>query len=187
MIAYSGPAGATSECQPFAPEDSVIDGGRASERHVRVLVAENSEPERFLTLKFLRQAWPFSRSMVAECATDGTEALEKIRRLQFGLVVLDWDMPLKHGATVLRAVRESGVRVPVVVVSGQRREAIARHLDSMAAGFVDKKEMDAISFRNAIVASILLQEGVFGWVRSGHDASMKEWLKQSKGRSRLGP
>ena len=68
---------------------------------------------------------------------------------------------------LLGARRERGLRGLAVVVSGHRHEAMARDLDSMAAGFVNKNETDAINFRNTIEASLLLQEM---WHQAGSQA-----------------
>jgi CheY-like chemotaxis protein len=75
------------------------------------------------------------------------------------LAVLDWNMPQLDGTDVLRAIRKNGLRVPVVVFSDQRREAIASYLETMAAAFVNKDELHPGNLRNAIAASIQLQEG----------------------------
>ena len=141
----------------------------------RVLVADEDETDRRLTIQHLGEAWPFARDLVVECAADAAETLAKIRRNRleklhsnrYAFVVLDWNLPQPEGEDVLRAIRGKGLHVPVVVVSGQRREAIASHLEPMAAAFLKKSELNADSFRNAIVAAILLVEGVSGLVRNG--------------------
>ena len=143
----------------------------------RALITGDDENDRRLTISHLGKAWPAGRELMLDCAGDGTEALKKIRANRYGLIVLGWNMPHPNGENLLLAIRREGLRVPVVVVSGQRRVNIESYLDSMAAGFVNKKEMTAVSFRNAIVTSILLQDGVFGLVRSGHDASLNGWPK----------
>ena len=136
---------------------------------VRVLVADDDESDRLLTIWQLGAAWPVQGDMLVECATDGTEALEKIRGYHYALVVLDWNMPRLDGAAVLRAMRERGLLIPVVVLSDQRHEDIANELKSMTAAFVNKSELDAHSFRNAIAASMQLQTGR-DWVGSHPEA-----------------
>ena len=160
------------ELTPGEPKHFTLASDNTGPSHSRVLVADADETERRLTIRQLGKAWPVERGMRVECAANAAEALEKIRRNRYELVVLDWNISHQAGAVVLRAMREDGLRVPVVVVSGQRREVIARDLDSLAAGFVNKHELGVVGFRNAIAASILLQEGVFGLVRSGHDTSL---------------
>lgn len=124
----------------------------------RVLVADDMELDRRLTIRLLGKAWLVERDLTVECAADGTEALEKIHRHRYALVVLDWNMAQPDGAEVLRAIREKGLRVPVVVVSGERRETIARDLETMAATFVSKDDLNPGNFHDAIAMSIQLQE-----------------------------
>ena len=95
-----------------------------------MLVAGDDESERRLTIWQLGKAWPAEREMMVECAADGAEALEKIESNQYDLVVLDWNLPHQEGPVVLRAIRRGSRRVPVVVLSRQRREAIARDLET---------------------------------------------------------
>lgn len=156
------------ELTPDEPDAFTLVSDDAVSPHSRVLVADDDEADRLVTIWQLGKAWPVEQDMLVECAADGAEALEKIRRHRYALIVLDWNMPHKDGADVLRELREDGLRVPVVVVSGQCREAIASELETMAASFVNKDELDPFSLGNAITVSMKLQEGR-GSVASGPD------------------
>ena len=151
--------GSMKEFTSGDPKDWDLASAKASLSDFRVLVADDDETDRLLTIWQLGKAWPVEQDMMVECAADGAEALEKICRTRFALVVLDWNMPHQNGAAVLRAMRENSLHVPVVVVSAQRHEAIASDLKAMAAAFVNKDELNPGSFRSAIAASIQLQEG----------------------------
>ena len=133
-------------------------GDQAGPTHFHVLVADSDEADRRFIIWQLGKAWPCERDMMVECAADGAEALEKIRGHRYALVVLDWNLSHLDGALVLRGMREEGVRIPVVVVSDQRREAVARDLETMAAAFVRRGTMNPYSFGSAIAASIQMQE-----------------------------
>jgi CheY-like chemotaxis protein len=124
----------------------------------RVLVVDDDETDRHLTIWNLGKAWPAGGKLTAECAADGAEALELMRRHRYTLVVLDWKMPGKDGLTVLQTMRGNGWNIPVVVVSGEHRESVACHLQSMSATYVNKNELNPSRLRNAITASIQLQE-----------------------------
>jgi len=126
--------------------------------HFRALVADDDDEDRFLTISHLGEAWTVAGPLTVECAADGAEALEKIHSSRYALVVLDWNMPEQDGAAVLRTIRANGLRVPVVVVSGQQHEAIANDLKAMDAAFVNKGELNSGNFRQAITASMQLQE-----------------------------
>ncbi|HEY7565932.1 MAG TPA: response regulator, partial [Gemmatimonadaceae bacterium] len=51
-------------------------------------------------------------------AFDGDSALETLGRESIDCVVLDLEMPGKDGFAVLRAIRERGLDVPVIVYTG---------------------------------------------------------------------
>jgi len=152
----------------FMKELASDELGRIPSAPARVLVADDDESDRLFTIWQLGDAWPIQGDMLVECAADGAEALEKMHGHRYALVVLDWNMPRQHGAEVLRAMRERDLCIPVVVVSDQRREDIASDLESMAAAYVNKDELDAHSFRNAIATSMQLQTGR-GLAGSGPD------------------
>jgi len=141
------------ELPDFGPGRDLTHGHAA-----RVLVVDDDESDRYLTIWNLGKAWPVGGDLTAECAADGAEALERMRHHRYTLVVLDWNMPEKDGLSVLQAMRDEGWDIPVVVVSGQRREAIANHLQTMAVTYVNKNELNPFRFRNAITASMQLQE-----------------------------
>jgi len=140
------------------PEDFALSSNDTPPPYFRVLVADDNEVDRLVTIWQLGKAWPIEPDLLVECAADGAEALEKIRSTHYALVVLDWNMPQCDGADVLREIRENGLRVPVVVVSGEPRETITSHLETMTAAFVNKAELDPYSFGNAIAVSMQLQE-----------------------------
>ena len=71
----------------------------------RVLVVDDSEEIRFL-LKTMLENGGYSVDVVP----DGSRALEALSEEQYNLVVLDVMMPVKDGYTVLREMREVGLR-----------------------------------------------------------------------------
>ena len=136
-------------------------GSAEGSRHFSVLVIDDNEADQNLTSIYLNKAWPFERDLVLDYAADGVEALEKLRRGQFAVVVLDWKLPLMDGGEVLRNFRQTGMRTPVVVVSGLQREDITEDLEALGAAFLCKDEMNADTFRTKIAHSLRL----LGFVR----------------------
>jgi CheY-like chemotaxis protein len=147
---------------PKPPKPNGLVRNTTGSWQLRVLVADNNETERRLTIQQLREAWPFERHLLAEGAVDGIEALEKIRRYTYAFVVLDVSLPSLDGRNVLQTLRAERARVPVIVVSAQPRTAIASDLESLAAAFVNKSELDPTRFRNAMAAAMLMSQRVFG-------------------------
>ena len=58
-----------------------------------------------------------SAGIAVETATDGADALEKVRQRQPRLVLLDMRMPVLDGWGFASALRERGLALPVVVMT----------------------------------------------------------------------
>lgn len=87
-----------------------------------VLVVDDDEIARDLTAATLEAA-----GMRVTQASDGVEALEKIRTETFALTVLDLDMPRMDGGAVLRRVRSNlnTASLPVIVLTANRDAEIS--------------------------------------------------------------
>jgi len=128
----------------------------AERESLRVLVIDDSAVDREITTHHLGQAWPFERDLTTDLAGDGIEALDRLRSTRFALIVLDWKLPLLGGGDVLRAIRKTGVRTPVVVLSGLTRDQIPDDIEALGAAFLNKDEMNSETFRTAIATSLRL-------------------------------
>ena len=58
-----------------------------------------------------------------EDATDGTEALQKLREKKFGLIISDWNMEPMTGIELLREVREDDnlKKMPFIMVTAESK------------------------------------------------------------------
>jgi len=158
------------ELTPNHLGDFPLAQGEKRPAPARVLVADDGEADRFLTIWQLAKAWPVEGEMLVECAADGEAALDKLRSRRYALVVLNWNLPQLNAVEMLRTIRESNRCVAVVVVSDQCRGTITHELQSMSAAYLHKEDLDAHNFRNAIAASMQLQAGR-GTDQPGLDAS----------------
>ena len=126
------------------------------DKSLPVLVVDDNPGDQQLVAIFLGKAWPFERVLALDFAADGEEALVKLRTKHFAFVVLDWNLPVLGHGEVLRHLRRSGIRIPVVVISGGEREDIDADLDSLQASFLNKSQMNADTFWLAISHSLKL-------------------------------
>jgi DNA-binding SARP family transcriptional activator len=116
---------------------SAPGGAAAAEREDRrrtVLVVEDNVLSRELTNALLKSA-----GYHAIVAKDGAEALMIIGREQVDLVLLDVDLPFIDGHSLLQAIRENGVEVPAIFVSGLPGDEVeVRAFEVGAADFIRK-------------------------------------------------
>jgi two-component system nitrogen regulation response regulator NtrX len=101
-------------------------------------------------------------SMETLIATDGDVALEILAREPVDCVILDLEMPGRDGFGVLRAMRERGLDVPVVVYTGTGSyDRCVQAMRAGAYGFIDKGdtvERVAREVESAIERRLLLAE-----------------------------
>jgi excisionase family DNA binding protein len=96
-----------------------IDHDDSSDRH-RVLVVDDEPAVRELLEKTLRLA-----DYDVDTAADGPAALERLRTIQYGLLITDLKMPGMDGLSVIREARRIRPELPVVIITGCSTEASA--------------------------------------------------------------
>lgn len=147
--------------KPNRGDFSWISGGASAQpsmgkRAFRVLVIDDDEADRELTIRQVGKAWPFEHEMIPDCAGSGAEALDKMGTTHYTLVVLDWRLPGMDGGDVLRAMRRKRIRTPVIVVSGMERSHILADIEALGAVFLNKDEMNPVSLHEAVAKSLRL-------------------------------
>jgi CheY-like chemotaxis protein len=149
-----------SEPQPTQPETAASElpsvASKVAGDYFDVLIVDDNLIDRELDREQLKSAWPFEVPFAADFAANGEEAIEKISRRPFVLVLLDWSLPRANGGQVLRSIRQAGYRTPVVVVSSMNQEAIGENLERLGAAFLNKNKMNTESLREAILSSLRL-------------------------------
>ena len=72
-------------------------------------------------------------------ASDGDEAIEKLKERQFDLVITDLRMPRVPGEEVVRAAQELDPKMKVIVISGYSSlYTVSRSVSSGACAFLSK-------------------------------------------------
>ena len=113
---------------PLPDLDSAIDNETPT-NEIRVLVVDDHEVVRFGIGNMLEQS---DGVVVVGEASDGEEALGKIKRLNPDVVLLDVQMPRLDGIGTLKKMDESGLNVPVILLSVFSKDAYI--VDGMRAG-----------------------------------------------------
>jgi PAS domain S-box-containing protein len=99
---------------------------------IRILLVEDDKDQAFLIRRALDRHEPrFHTSLV----TDETGCLSALAGTEFALVLLDYRLPGVNGLQVLREIRRSGYRMPVIMLTAHGDEAVA--VDAMKAGAAD--------------------------------------------------
>jgi two-component system chemotaxis response regulator CheY len=65
-------------------------------------------------------------------AADGQEAVDACEKDEYGLVLMDWNMPNKLGIDALREIRAMGKTMPIIMVTTEAEKA--RVIDALKSG-----------------------------------------------------
>src|SRR5258706_2783873 len=118
----------------------------ASLAHVaKTLVAEDDDLTRELLAKVLRR----EGYQVVEVA-DGGDALERLQREQYDLILSDIQLPRASGMEILQAVTRGALEIPVVLVTAFVEPGAA--MDAISRGAADylAKPVDIVALRSTV-------------------------------------
>jgi two-component system chemotaxis response regulator CheY len=68
-------------------------------------------------------------------AGDGQEAFEKFQAESFELVLTDWNMPVRSGLELVKDIRGSGSKVPIMMVTTEAQKS--QVITAIQAGVTD--------------------------------------------------
>jgi CheY-like chemotaxis protein/chemotaxis protein CheY-P-specific phosphatase CheC len=115
---------------------------------VSLLICDDSN----LARKQLLRSLPSDGQLDIHLATNGRDALERIRQGDIDVLLLDLTMPDMDGFEVLAALRAERLSCKVVVISGDiQEEAVRRVLDLGALAFV-RKPADPIHLQQTLAS-----------------------------------
>lgn len=89
----------------------------------KILIIEDDRTLRETTAAFL-----VSESFVVWQAGDGSLGLKMAEKDSPDLILLDLMLPAKGGFDICRTLREKGVSIPIIIVSGEKKEEIDKVL-----------------------------------------------------------
>jgi two-component system chemotaxis response regulator CheY len=109
--------------------DNLLEAGK-------VLVADDSGIMRKLLVGMLKE---WCRVKEVEEASDGAAALEAAIANDYGLILLDWNMPKMNGIDVVRALRDREVTTAIIMVTSETDEShVIQAFDAGADNYITK-------------------------------------------------
>ena len=97
---------------------------------MRVLVAEDDRSLRSVLERGLKE-----NGYVVDTVADGAEAVKWLRAYDYEVAVLDWRMPSLTGLEVIEAVRQAGLRTPILMLTA--RDTTADRVAGLRTGADD--------------------------------------------------
>ena len=94
-----------------------------------ILVCDDSAMARKQVVRSLPEGWPVE----IHFATNGREAMEKLRAQRYALLFLDLTMPEMDGPSVLEALHREELEVFVIVISADIQPEMKRRVMELGA------------------------------------------------------
>lgn len=113
------------------------------EETLKILVVDDDEVDRMAVRRSLTSA---GVQMVLTEVSTSFEAIAALQSQDFDCVLLDYRLPDADGIALVQAVKQAGMQVPVVVLTGQGDEQIA--VEVMKAGAADYLSKSRLSPEN---------------------------------------
>lgn len=101
---------------------------------IKILIADDSAFMRRLLSDLFLQEPDF---MVLDTASNGKDAINKIKHLKPDLVTMDINMPIMDGLTALEHLMEEERKVPVVMISSLTKDGADATIKALSLGAVD--------------------------------------------------
>lgn len=114
---------------------------------LKVLIVEDNPTDALIVKKRLQKDNAFDYEITH--VVSGEEALLRLEKDVYNIVLLDYNLPKKGGLEILEEIKHKNIEVPVIMVTGQGDEIIAAQLIKEGAlDYLPKRESyeDAVPF-----------------------------------------
>ncbi len=81
---------------------------------------------------------------------DGEEALNKLLRQKFDLLITDIVMPGLNGVDLIKKIRKLNHDIPIMVVSGKLNDSLIEQLESNGIRYILPKPINPTRFRKMV-------------------------------------
>lgn len=109
-----------------------------------VLIVDDSSSNRIILSEYLHRY-----ALKTECADNGLEALEMVKRHTYDLILMDLQMPLMDGFAACENMRKMGLQTPIVAVSAavmqhDKELTKAAGMDGHIAKPIERSELEGV-------------------------------------------
>ena len=106
---------------------------------LKVLIVEDNPTDALIVKKKLQKDSAFDYDVAH--VLSGEDALLNLKTSSYDIMLLDYNLPKKSGLETLKEVKSKGVKIPIVMITGQGDEAVAANLIKEGAfDYLPKKE-----------------------------------------------
>jgi len=110
-----------------------------SKERLKVLLVEDNPTDALIVKKRLQRDLSFDYEITH--VVSGEDAISVLEKDMYDIILLDYNLPKKSGLETLQEIKIKGLKVPIVMITGQGDEAVAaRLIKEGALDYLQKKE-----------------------------------------------
>jgi CheY-like chemotaxis protein len=130
--------------------ERLSEQARKRGRPYRILIVDDEQWIR----EVFRDFCGFTDAFVVELASDGQEALSKLRESEYDLVTLDLIMPEMSGLETLTEIKKASPRVPIMVITGNATDKVVNQAGVLGACRVMYKPIQLEKFIAEVTSAL---------------------------------
>jgi two-component system chemotaxis response regulator CheY len=112
----------------------------------KIIIAEDSATMRLFITMFLRSV----HGIAVTESPDGLDAIEKIKKEHFDLLITDLQMPNMDGLTLIENIRLMGLQMPIIILTTRGEEAYVKKGLMLGANDYLTKPISSLKFHSLI-------------------------------------
>lgn len=117
----------------------------------KALIVDDNRINQVVTRRILEK-----RDFECDVASDGYEAIEKLKKESFGLVLMDVNMPGMTGMETTQKIREFNTSIPVIALTAVEIQEMREEILASGMNDIIVKPYDIPTFFNTIFRNILI-------------------------------
>jgi signal transduction histidine kinase len=126
------------------------------ERTLAVLIVDDDQVDRMALRRALIAA---GLDVVISEAFEADAAIQSIESKEYDCIFLDYNLPGKNGLTLVRQIRQQGIKTPLIVLTGQGDEQTAVALmKAGASDYLPKSKLSAETISRLVRSAILVYQ-----------------------------
>ncbi len=133
-----------------------LNNGDMGNRHLHILVVEDMETNRKIVKQFLNHWWDLS----VDEATDGKEAIEKVKNKKYDLILMDIRMPEIDGYEATSRIRKlkNGKEIPILALTADTIQEMKKYPEASLFTDVIIKPFDPDDLKRKIIQHTCLTD-----------------------------
>ena len=124
-----------------------------NEAYRMYILVVDDDPTSTYAFKYILE----KNGLICQTASSGNEALSIILRSPPLLILTDYNMPDGNGMNLIKDVRNKGMKIPIMMMSGQKVEFSQEEIENLRIAHIYKKPVSIKEFLNhakLILASV---------------------------------